>query len=393
MIRNEGYLLSGIFLTSAGTATHLLVLGKYLFDLTGSAKAFGGAVAFEQLVSIFAAFLAGPLVDRAISSKFFLVSESIRGIIVTLCSVVLFKSSNLMAVYIMIFAIQIGKPFYKSGLFVVETEIFSKEQLPKYNGRSVTSMQLGSFLGIWIGGLLIIQDIPVVGFTLNGISFLSSGICLALATRKSSLNRPSEPMTSFVSDWKVMIRMIQGQKSIVSASLLGSIDYALPNLFNILLAPLVFFKLSNDSLWLSLLDSSFALGAAIGGLILGRFVNQFGLRKAALWGFTLQALSFLLLFLDKPKFVFPMAIFFFGFGNSLSWSGWQGWLQTNISKPHRAKFSIFRQMITTSITAIFALLIGYLLEISFTMALILVIGKLTIGILFSELFFKKVKTK
>ena len=249
MIRNEGYLLSGIFLTSAGTATHLLVLGKYLFDLTGSAKAFGGAVAFEQLVSIFAAFLAGPLVDRAISSKFFLVSESIRGIIVTLCSVVLFKSSNLMAVYIMIFAIQIGKPFYKSGLFVVETEIFSKEQLPKYNGRSVTSMQLGSFLGIWIGGLLIIQDIPVVGFSLNGISFLSSGICMALATRKSSLNRPSEPMTSFVSDWKVMIRMIQGQKSIVSASLLGSIDYALPNLFNILLAPLVFFKLSNDSLW------------------------------------------------------------------------------------------------------------------------------------------------
>lgn len=114
MKRSEALLLSGILATNFGNASHILLVGKYLFDLTGSAKSFGLALAFEQVMALCATLLAGPLVDRWNPYRTLVITEILRGLLVSSVGLIVLTNPSALWIYAMILAIQLGRPFYKS---------------------------------------------------------------------------------------------------------------------------------------------------------------------------------------------------------------------------------------------------------------------------------------
>lgn len=380
--RAEWLLLTGIFATNMGNAMHILVLGKWIFDLTGSAKAFGGALAFEQVMGFIIGLLAGPLVDRLSPARAVIWTDFFRGILVLICGGLTFAIPELGVLYLMILAIQMGKPFYKSGIFAAEIQLIPEERRAHYNSRTVTFMQAGSFVGMWMAGILISLSMTRWGFVLNGLSFFASAASLLLAEKfVGSTESASEAQVStmeahiqskglvqgffagFVRDWLEVIKILREKKEIAVAFLLNSFDMALPQVFNVLLVPLVALKLQNQPFWISGLDSAFAVGAGLSGLIAGSWIISKGIRFGAWAGLLMQSLGFVFISYFQQEVLIVVACFLFGFFNTISWSAWQTWLQKNVTKSERGKLSVVRHMSNSALTAIVVLIAGHLITI------------------------------
>src|SRR4051794_10450810 len=58
------WILAGTLVSTSGSAMQTLAAGKYLYDQTGSAAAFGAVMVFQQVLAVMTQFVAGPWVDR-----------------------------------------------------------------------------------------------------------------------------------------------------------------------------------------------------------------------------------------------------------------------------------------------------------------------------------------
>lgn len=369
------WLLMGILFTNIGNAVHILTLAKWTYDLTGSSKVFGGALAFEQLAGFGMGIIAGPIVDRLSPIKAVVWIDLIRGVLVTIVGLLTLYFPSIGLVYWMILAIQMGKPFYKSGLFALEIHLVPETIRTNYNARTVSFMQIGALSGVWLAGFLISRSEVQWGFVINGISFIGSAISLSIAERingddilittTSEFDRGLKPYwlkaTQVIfEEWASAFRLLNKKKDLAVAIILNSFDTALPQIFNVLLIPLVALKLKNEVFWISGLDSSFSIGAGIAGFAIGGWINKNGIRFGVCLGLGLQAISLILLwFFDHSLFI-AISCACFGIFNTISWTSWQTWLQRQLSREDRGKVAILRHMSNSALTALCVLIAGFL---------------------------------
>lgn len=252
-------------------------------------------------------------------------------------------------------------------------------------------MQVGSFLGIWFGGWLIYRKHVPMGFVINGLSFLASAMSLTIVTKGRKPSAVSSKQTRILNDWREILQHFFREKKLLAASFIASADFVLPQAFNILLAPLVFYRFSDDPFWLSTLDSCFAAGAGAAGIFAGHFIHKKGIQVSSVLGFSLQAFSLLALALVTTKAQIIFAILLFGTANTLSWTSWQTWIQTHVKKAHRGRFSLVRHLINSLMTAACALLIGTVISSSLRQTIILASIFAFVSLIGSCLFFYETK--
>lgn len=392
----ERFILLGLLLTNLGNALHLLVLGKFLYDLFGSSAVFGGAIAIEQILAVVITIIAGPIVDQWNPVRSVVWTDTLRGVFISTASVLLFLQPSLVFVYAMILVIQMGKPFYKSGIFATEIHLITEDRRAHFNSYSVSVMQLGAFLGMGLAGLIITYSDTRWGFLINGFSFLLSALCVHLAshyqnekydhTPSKKLSFGSDFFRSFVKDWMAMVEILKAKKVFLPVLLINSIDHALPQAFNVLLVPLVVFKLMNQSYWLSALDSCFAIGAILAGLVAGKYILKLGLRTGVMHGLMIQSLAFGLIYFTASSALLIVACLLFGLGNTISWTAWQTWMQNNSTKTERGKISLFRHLIISGFTAALIPVVTFLEKSSFDKAALFVTLVPLVGILATMIF-------
>ena len=363
----EKLLLLGIFLTNIGNAIHILCLARFLFNSTGSSLIFGGTIVFEQIFAVGLSLIAGPFVDRSCPLKTVIFSDFVRGLLVCLIALVLLQKSSIVFICIMVTCIQMGKPFYKSGIFSSEIILIPEERRPDYNSLSASISQAGNFVGMAIAGFIISTMDSRWGLFMNGVSYLLSAMTvyfaskvarpntLLLSSEKFSKNEKRLPQSShihrFTVDWMEAIIIIKKNLKLIPAFLIAGLDIALPQVFNVLLIPLVATKLNNTSFWISFLDSCFALGAIISGLIVGKFMMRKTIKFGAISGIGIQGLGFLITtFFNHPS-ILILACFLNGMGNTTSWSAWQTWMQSNIPGKERGRLTVIRHMSSSLVTA------------------------------------------
>lgn len=364
---SEFLLLTAILFTNLGNACHLLVLGKFLFDLTGGIRSFGQALVLEQVFAIAVSLVAGAFIDRWPVVRSVVLTEALRGLAVIASGLLLWVSPGVALIYLMILAIQIGRPFYKSGYFALEIALIQRDRLPHYNSRSVSFMQLGSILGMWIAGAFIAWQIPVWGFVLNGLTFLISAVCTHFAGKDfdqatgwspssaqvGSCSAQAGVFSSIVTDWKRALAIAREDLRLVGGLVLGGLDFALAQVFNVLLILIVMTRLSGDAFWLSALDSGFAVGAMLVGSFAGYLVQWRGKAFAILFGISMQTLCFVILGIGENGISLLLGAALLGAANTVSWTGWQTWLQEKAPKNVRGKISVLRHLITSVTVAAF----------------------------------------
>lgn len=108
------YLILSNFITNIGNGIHILIVGKLLYDITGTLMSFAFVIIFEYVIKIILQLFAGSMVDKGNPKRIALISDFVRGIILILAGFFLSASS----VYFLGFIDFISNKYCKTVLSV-----------------------------------------------------------------------------------------------------------------------------------------------------------------------------------------------------------------------------------------------------------------------------------
>lgn len=273
--------LGSVFITNIGNGIHTLTIGKLLYDQTGSTVSFGLVFLAEYVINLLLQVFAGSFVDRGDPKKVLYYSDLIRGVIICIASGMIIFTSPFWWIIFITIAINVAKPFYRSATFTLGPTLAPTEDLlNKFNGYHVSSLQVGQILGVIIAGLILQIFSPYTGLLINGLTFIIAGILILFTNipydNKTKVEENNFNLKSIISDWKEVFILLKEKKQLGLLILLSSSDYIVVTFLNLALVPLVFIRFNDNSIWLSVFDGSFALGAILAGSISSLVINKLG---------------------------------------------------------------------------------------------------------------------
>ncbi|WP_313187091.1 MFS transporter [Lacrimispora sp.] len=304
------------FITNIGNGLHILTVGKILYDFTGQTLSFGFVYIIEALMSITLQIYAGFLVDNYKAKNVLVFSDLLRGITVILCCLgCIYFDHVFLFIIIITFVINIAKPFYRSASFVIITKILDdEEEINKFNGFQSSFIQAGQIIGIALVGVLMLFISPYTILIINGASFSLSAICLITVKVNDNLNKYTYSncsLKNLVPDWVNLFKQLLKNKQLLTLVVVATGDYLFVNFFNLSLAPLVSERLNNESLWLSVLDMSFAISSILPG-VLWPIISKRDVNYLVLICLFFNTLSFIVLSFARAKIIILFMSFMIG---------------------------------------------------------------------------------
>ncbi len=300
MFNREHRLLAAVLIDNIGNGLHSLVVGKILFDATGSVWAFGLAIVFEYVLGIFLGVIAGPMVDRGSPQKIAATVDYLRGFLLIVASC--YGGSTML--WLVVLVINAGKPFARSASFALIPQVVHPDRLTQYYSRSAAIFQIGQLLGVAAAGPILAYCGTAFALAADGATYVVSAVLVS--TLRTSLNHHQPPsnrhatplltastmLTSLRQDWTDLILAMKGDRALAYNLVLAAGDFLAITYFNLMLAPLVALRFHGDATWLTILDGAFAL-AAIAGAFLTKYLSKSD--HAAASALLVQALALVLL--------------------------------------------------------------------------------------------------
>lgn len=371
--KSSRWMLASIFVTNIGNGMHYLILGKLLYDRTGTIAAFGGILISEYLINFVIQIVSGPWVDRNQPRTILLLSDLIRGIVILLASFNLIYTTQIYGwIWMTVLVINICKPFYRSASFSIGPEIAPGNTLVKYNAYYEGFQQGGQLLGVSLAGFIIKNSSIVIPFALNGLSYVIAALFICFAAipkipRNTQFVR--NRAVSIIEDWKEIFQIIQFQITLGIHLVLACIDYLAVNLIELLVVPMVNEWQGNSSYWLALYNGSFAMGAVVGAIHIDKLIRGMSVRTSALVGLFGQSSCFLILCLLRNPYFSIATILSLGVLNTLSFTSFVSALQRRSKGPIKGRIVALRNLCTGLLATLLIPLVTYAQKFSTVSAL------------------------
>lgn len=294
-------LLSATFISNVAMGMHTLVVGKVLYDHTGSAAAFGVVIVLEYLVAFSFQLLAGPWVDRGDPKWISAGASVLRGSFILLASTMLASPQQTVWIIATSLVIQAAKPFYRAAQFALIPAIVVSSDLTRINSYNSISLQAGQLIGVGLVGPVVAFGGTALAFVFNGTSFLLAALAVTLISASiphAALTRGDKArrwLLTLSADWISALKVLYSNPALAWLVVLCAGDFLLVGLVNLVLAPIVAARFDGSAYWLSMLDGSFAFGAILTAFFVDALARRLGQRMTVLLGLGGQVLSFLLL--------------------------------------------------------------------------------------------------
>ncbi len=183
--RNFFLLWIGQIISQLGDRLNQLALIAFVY-----AKSPGSALSIAKILSftIIPVFLIGPIagvyVDRWDRRRIMYISDFLRAALV-LCIAVLLLNKSLGWIYLIIFIIfSIGRFFVPAKMSIIP-DLVDKKHLLMANSLVNTTGMIAAVLGFGVSGIVVEKLGAQGGFYLDALSFLVSGTCIFLITKKA----------------------------------------------------------------------------------------------------------------------------------------------------------------------------------------------------------------
>jgi MFS family permease len=269
-VRSFALLWSGQMLSVLGDSIYRVALAWWILETTGSAKAMSTIFIFTSAPMLVFLLVGGVAVDRYSRARVMFLSDILRGLLVGIVALLAFAHRlETWHVYIVSLLFGIVGAFFGPAYRAIVPEIVPRELLPSANGLTTLSDQLAEIAGPALGALIVSTSGSPTAFTLDGLSFIISALCLAPLVRLALAGYVSKERKSVLHDFREGVEVVRKASwlsiTIVIASL-GNITLSAP--FAIALPFLVKGHLYGGIGSLGLIYSLLAAGS-IGGTILG----------------------------------------------------------------------------------------------------------------------------
>ncbi|MGF1763741.1 MFS transporter [Aliivibrio kagoshimensis] len=359
--------------TKMTSAIFTLMLGKLLFDHTGSLWAFATAFGSEFLIVSGMQYYASRASDTFSPIKILLLCNFFSIAIFTLF-VFTYEYEPTVTLLLGALTIFVSRPFYRSALYVFVRNSVDKKDLARVNSRISAGSQLGHIIGLSFTGFVLATYSVIYLFELITVIFILCFILIKWADLDSDLqSEKAYSNTNLNTSWREFFTYCNHHKAFTTR-LMSSFSIAISlGAFYVLLTPTVSAKFGGDSSWQSILGTSYALGVIAGG-VMGKFYQKQVQRICSdnmmyVNQIIATAVFFCYGYFDSLG-AMPALLLCFGVSSSLSAIRLSTFLQYSVTEDIAGRTSAVQNVMLALGNVVIAYFIAYMHDISFQYAAI-----------------------
>jgi DHA3 family macrolide efflux protein-like MFS transporter len=226
--------------SQAGDKFYMLALSFMVLETTGSVSKMGIALFAGMLPLVTTGLFAGVVVDRVNRKKIIIITDILRGIIVSFVSL-LYAHGSLTFGMILLSQVLLGinSAFFNPAIPSVIPMIVEEEDLSKANAKTQFVSGFSNIIGPSIGGILVSLHGYFIVFVLNAFSYFASALFECFLKIPSVKANPQERLSIafkegyryIYSDQKLLIILFM---VFIVHFFVGSIEVAIPVIANLL---------------------------------------------------------------------------------------------------------------------------------------------------------------
>lgn len=335
-------LWSGQTISRLGDSVFQLSLAWWVLEKTGSAVTMGSILVATSFPMLIFLLVGGLTVDRVSRPHLMFFSDLIRGIIVSVISVLAY--ADLLEVWhVLVMGIIFGfiSAFFSPAYVALVPEITPREDLPSANSLSALSAHLGSIAGPGIGAAIVAAGGTPLAFGVNAVSFFAGAAFLfPLLKHAKPPVRSQAPHANPFHDLRDGLRTLMASPVLwvtILVAALGNMVLSGPR--SVTMPFLVKDFLGGDASMLALINSIFPVGFIVGNLWLGRRprLRRRGIGMYVWWG--IASLALLVFGFRLPLWALGIGAFIFGFGIEIVNLIWTNLMQELVPQEQMGRVS------------------------------------------------------
>ncbi|MFI5271748.1 MAG: MFS transporter [Ktedonobacterales bacterium] len=273
-------LWAGRSISALGDGIYLMALAWWVLETTGSAAANGIILICATLPTLLLLLLGGVVVDRLPRRTLLLLSDVLRGLLVSVIAVL--AGHHLLAFWhlaLLSAAFGIVQAFFGPAYTSIIPEITPREALASANALASLSRQATGILGPALGGLLVALGGTPAAFALDGLSFLLSAACI-IAMPALPVVAPKRGTTAHLASASVLGEVRDGLRTVlwapwlwITIAIAGISNVTLSGPLEAVLPLLVRERLGGSVGAYAALNALDAVGAVMAAVALGQVVR------------------------------------------------------------------------------------------------------------------------
>ena len=366
--------LFGTFISNLGDGIFTLIISKVLYDKTGSVSAFGLVLIIQNLASFLLNLVAGYIADIKRPQLISEIADSLRGIILILSVIFLGTEDIVTILMISMILLNLIMPFFRAANFKIVASIQrGKLRLLSLNGLRSSVNQSGQLLGVALATPLIALNLTKLALIIDVITFFTSVVCtIFLKFRKGQQTKTENSLglKQLYVDWFQLLKSLFVSKRLFLLVFFASIDSVIVAFINLMEIKYATAILKN-SVYLTVLDGAFALGAMLNFTIIYLLFEKFAFARISWSGLFLQALGFIGLTLTTSVYVATAFMFIIGLFNGASQSLFQTQLHVSFANEMKGKISSLRDAMVALLNIIMIPIFSRLLNLNLKLGFVI----------------------
>ena len=195
LLKNKTFILFflGNIVSLIGFGFNMIALSWMVLEETGSELALGKIMATATAPGLFLALFAGVIIDKVNRKWLLVVLDAFRLVVIALfLTFIAFKEFELWILYPVVILMGLGNSLFWPTAQAFVQEIVTESDYFNANKLLSASYQFGSILGAGAGGLIVHYYDPIVALNINIITYLISGILIALAPFRGLIRKSKD---------------------------------------------------------------------------------------------------------------------------------------------------------------------------------------------------------
>jgi MFS family permease len=266
---------AGEVLSTAGSGLHIVALGWYLLDRTGSATPVALVWALGLGAGIFMLPFAGPLADRYPRRTLAISADLVRLALVGVMAALAYAGSPpVVALYALTFAIGLAHSVFWPAITALLQEVIRPEQLTAASGLVEIVWQAGGLTGAALGGPILVRYGLGTAFAIDASTYALSALALLALHHRPA---PSEgPHESGLAMARAGIAYLRSHPAIAGFGVASVIPWVATISLNVVLVSYVLDVLGLSATGYGLADMTYGAGAMASGMFAALLVVRLG---------------------------------------------------------------------------------------------------------------------
>jgi len=265
----------GQVLSMAGSGLHIVALGWYLLDRTGSATSVALVWAIGLGSGVVMLPFAGPLADRYPRRTLAIGSDVVRlGLVAAMAALAYAGSPSLPVLYVLTFLVGLGHSVFWPSITALLQEVIRPDQLTAASGLAEITWQVGNLTGAALGGPILVRFGLGTAFAIDAATYLVSALALlALHHRPAPAEGPHESGLAMA---RAGMAYLRSHPAVAGFGIASVIPWVATISLNIVLVAYVLDVLHLGATAYGLADMTYGVGAMASGIFAALLVLRLG---------------------------------------------------------------------------------------------------------------------